>query len=137
MLTVAGCKIYMPGAVQFHFRTEVFMNYLNCMSELVKGKAGRLLQMISLEIDFYGAEAHAGTSFKPFIGFMMFFAGFVIIFIGIVKINDAKKQWNLFYDQRDRKDFSEPKYEKEKRTGKILVAAGVILILLSFILLPL
>ena len=137
MLTVAGCKIYMPGAVQFHFRTEVFMNYLNCMSELVKGKAGRLLQMISLEIDFYDAEAHAETSFKPFIGFMMFFVGFVIIFIGIVKINDAKKQWNLFYDQRDRKDFSEPKYEKEKRTGKILVAAGVILILLSFILLPL
>ena len=104
MLTAAGCKMYMPGAVQFHFRTEVFMNYLNCMSELVKGKAGRLLQMISLEIDFYDAEAHAGTSFKPFIGFMMFFAGFVIIFIGIVKINDAKKQWNLFYDQRDRKD---------------------------------
>ena len=68
---------------------------------------------------------------------MMFFAGFVIIFIGIVKINDAKKQWNLVYDQRDRKNFSDPKYEKEKRTGKILVAAGVILILLSFILLPL
>ena len=127
----------MHTAVQMHFRTEVFMNYLDCMSEFVKGKAGGLLQMISLEIDFYDAEAHAGTSFKPFIGFMMFFVGFVIIFIGIVKINDAKKQWNLFYDQRDRKNFSDPKSEKEKRTGKILVGVGVIMILLSFILLPL
>lgn len=120
-----------------YFRTEVFMNYLRSIAELVGGEAGVLLQMISLEIDFYDAEAHAGTSFKPFIGFMMFFVGFVIIFIGIVKINDAKKQWNLFYDQRDRKNFSDPKYEKEKRTGKILVGVGVIMILLSFILLPL
>ncbi len=37
------------------------------------------------------------------LGFMVFLIGFVIVFIGIVKIVNAKHQFNLFYDQRDRK----------------------------------
>lgn len=46
--------------------------------------------MFACEIDFNDAEAHAGTSFVPFLGFMVFLIGLVFCFIGIVKINDAK-----------------------------------------------
>ena len=62
-----------------------------------------LMPMISGDIDFYDAEAHAGTSYTPFIGFMIFFSGMMVLFIGIVKLSTAKKQWNLFYDDRDKK----------------------------------
>lgn len=93
------------------------------------------IQRIALEVDFYDSESHQGTSFLPFLGFMCFLIGFVTAFIGIIKISNARKQWNLFYDQRDRKDLSDPKYLKEKRTGQIMVVIGVVLVLASFILL--
>lgn len=96
-----------------------------------------LMPMISGDIDFYDAEAHAGTSYTPFIGFMIFFAGMMVLFIGIVKLSNAKKQWNLFYDDRDKKDLSNPQYVKERKTGKILIIVGVVMMLASFILLPL
>ena len=96
-----------------------------------------LMPMISGDIDFYDAESHAGASFKPFIGFMIFFAGMMVLFIGIVKLSNAKKQWNLFYDDRDKKNLSDPRYVKERKTGKIMIIAGIVMMLASFILLPL
>ena len=42
----------------------------------------------------------------------------MIIFVVYVKQSTAKKQWNLFYDQRDRKDFTEEKYVKKKKSWK-------------------
>ena len=80
------------------------------------------------------AEAHAGTSFVPFLGFMVFLIGLVFCFIGIVKINDAKKQWYLFYDNRDKDDRKQPKYAKEKKTGIIFVVIGVVCMIASFII---
>jgi len=84
-------------------------------------------------IDFYNAEAHAGTSYWPFIGFMLFIIGFIVTFIGIVKIVSAKHQFNLFYDDRDKKNLAEPKYNKEKRIGIILVVAGIVMMVASFL----
>ena len=86
-------------------------------------------------VDFYDAESHAGNSYWPFIGFMCFLLGIVIIFVGYVKQSTAKKQWNLFYDQRDRKDFTEEKYVKERKAGKIIMVIGVVLLVVSFFLL--
>ena len=86
--------------------------------------------MFACEIDFNDAEAHAGTSF----GFMVFLIGLVFCFIGIVKINDAKKQWYLFYDNRDKDDRKQPKYAKEKKTGIIFVVIGVVCMIASFII---
>ena len=59
----------------------------------------------------------------------------MIIFVGYVKQSTAKKQWNLFYDQRDRKDFTEEKYVKERKAGKIIMVIGVVLLVVSFFLL--
>lgn len=99
---------------------------------------GMLLHQINwvfCEIDFNDAEAHAGTSYLPFIGFMASLFALVFVMVGIVKINNAKRQWNLFYDQRDRKDLSDPKYEKEKKVGIGCVIVGIALFIISIVLL--
>lgn len=59
--------------------------YMTILSTLAANAA-----MFACEINFNDAEAHAGTSFVPFLGFMVFLIGLVFCFIGIVKINDAK-----------------------------------------------
>jgi hypothetical protein len=96
-----------------------------------------LIPFILGTIDFYDEEAYAGTSYAPFIGFMIFFVGMVVVFVGAIKLSNAKKQWNLFYDQRDAKHLDEPQYVKERKIGKILIGVGIVLMLASFILLPL
>jgi uncharacterized membrane protein YidH (DUF202 family) len=62
---------------------------------------------------------------------MLFLMGLVIVFIGVIKINHAKHQWNLFYDNRDRKDLSEPAYNREKIVGIVMVVVGVIMVVVS------
>ena len=62
-----------------------------------------LLQSVLCDIDFNDSESYRGTSYLPFLGFMVFFAGMMIAFIGIVKISNSRHQWNIFYDERDRK----------------------------------
>ena len=47
-------------------------------------------------VDFYDAESHAGNSYWPFIGFMCFLLGIVIIFVGYVKQSTAKKHGIYF-----------------------------------------
>lgn len=86
-------------------------------------------------IDFYNSESHAGNSFLPFIGFMLFLIGMVMTFIGAVKMSTAKRRWNIFYDKRDAVDFTEDKYVKERKVGKVLVIIGCIMMVLSFIIL--
>lgn len=85
-----------------------------------------------MDIDFYDSEAHAGSSYWPFLGFMAFLIGFVVTFIGIVKIVNAKHQFNLFYDQRDRKHLEEPKYVRDKKIGIILTIIGIVMMIASF-----
>lgn len=96
-----------------------------------------LLTVLMGAVDFYDTEQYAGTSYVPFLGFVVFFVGMMVVFIGAVKLNNAKKQWNLFYDTRDRKDFTKPEYVRERKVGKVLIVVGIIMMLLSFILLPL
>lgn len=99
-------------------------------------RATASVSYIAGQIDFYDTESHQGTSIIPFLGFMMALLGLVITFIGIVKINNAKRQWNLFYDSRDRKDLTDVKYKKEKKQGIVLTVIGVVMLVASFIILP-
>lgn len=90
------------------------------------------LQQIACDIDFNDSEAHAGTSFLPFIGFMCFFAGLMLIFIGVIKISNSKHQWNIFYDNRDRKDLKSEYFVRDRKTGIIMAIIGLILFIGSF-----
>ena len=62
---------------------------------------------------------------------MVFLIGFVIVFIGIVKIVNAKHQFNLFYDQRDRKIWKNQNM-LETKIGIILTVIGIVMIVASF-----
>jgi hypothetical protein len=50
--------------------------YMTILSTLAANAA-----MFACEINFNDAEAHAGTSFVPFLGFMVFLIGLVFCFI--------------------------------------------------------
>lgn len=107
---------------------------MHTITLLMKGLVSKTMY-IAGQIDFYDSEAHAGDSILPFVGFMMFLFGLVAAFIGFVKINNAKRQWNLFYDYRDKKDLAQDKYVKEKKIGTIILVAGIALLVGSFLIL--
>ena len=52
-------------------------------------------------MDFYNSEDHAGTSYVPFIGFMLFLIGLVVIIVGAATYFTATRNFNIFYDTRD------------------------------------
>ena len=87
-----------------------------------------------LHIDFNDSESYRGTSYLPFLGFMVFFAGMMIAFIGIVKISNSRHQWNIFYDERDRKDLKSPAVNKDRKTGIIMLVVGIVMMIVSFLI---
>lgn len=94
----------------------------------------KFLQSVLCDIDFNDSEKYQGTSYLPFIGFMIFFAGLMFAFIGIVKISSSRHQWNIFYDDRERKDLNAPSVNKDRKTGIIMLIAGVVMMILSFVI---
>lgn len=86
-----------------------------------------------LTMDFNNPDINNGNTFMPFISFAMFFAGLVIIFIGIILVNTAKKEWNLFYAPEDK--FTDDMKAKKKSAclkGRIVYSIGFILFVVSF-----
>lgn len=62
------------------------------------------------------------------------FAGMMIAFIGIVKISNSRHQWNIFYDERDRKDLKSPAVNKDRKTGIIMLVVGIVMMIVSFLI---
>ena len=102
----------------------------------------------SAAMDFYNSEEHAGTSYLPFIGFMLFLAGIVVIIVGLATYLTAKHNFNIFFDARDvRMTYEEQimpddkarlnneKLAKDKKKGKIIIIVGVVLVIASFVVL--
>lgn len=87
------------------------------------------IQRIACDIDFNDNVSYRGTSYLPFLGFMCFFAGLMIAFIGIVKISNSRHQWNIFYDKRDKKDLNSPAVNKDRKVGIIMLAVGIVLMI--------
>ena len=107
-------------------------------------------------MDFYNSEDHAGTSYVPFIGFMLFLIGLVVIIVGAATYFTATRNFNIFYDTRDVKitfhcvhSYSNPlqnsddekaklakeKLKKDKKRGQITMIVGAVLVIASFIVL--
>ena len=90
----------------------------------------------SAAMDFYNSEEHAGTSYLPFIGFMLFLAGIVVIIVGLATYLTAKHNFNIFFDARDEKArLNNEKLAKDKKKGKIIIIIGVVLVIASFVVL--
>ena len=96
------------------------------------GKFIYLANIIAADVDFYNIEGNRGDSYLPFIGFMMFVVGAVVAFMGFSKYISAKKNFNLFYDLRDSVKVDKATNEKNKKTGIIMIAAGIIVLIVSF-----
>lgn len=103
---------------------------------MILQRMSAFLTNVSGTVDFYDSEKYQGDSYVPFIGFMLFLFSIVFVFIGWVKISDAKRQWSIFYDNRDAKDLKHEKYARQKKQGKILVIVGLVMLVVSFIVLP-
>ena len=77
---------------------------------------------IAADVDFYNIEGNSGDSYLPFVGFMLFLIGFVVIFMG----------FNLFYDQRDSVNIDKAANQKNKNAGIIMMAVGLMFLIISF-----
>lgn len=100
-------------------------------------------------MDFYNSEDHAGTSYVPFIGFMLFLIGLVVIIVGAATYFTATRNFNIFYDTRDVKitydeqmmsddekaKLAKEKLKKDKKGGQITMIVGAVLVIASFIVL--
>lgn len=85
----------------------------------------------------------------PFMGFMMFLIGLVVVIVGAATYFTAKHNFNIFYDMRDvRITYDEQmmpddekarrdneKLKKDKKRGQIVMIVGTVLIVVSFIML--
>ncbi len=89
------------------------------------GKFIYLANIIAADVDFYNIEGNRGDSYLPFIGA-------VVAFMGFSKYITAKKNFNLFYDLRDSVKVDKATNEKNKKTGIIMIAAGIIVLIVSF-----
>lgn len=87
---------------------------------------------IAADVDFYNIEGNSGDSYLPFVGFMLFLIGFVVTFMGFSKYLTAKKNFNLFYDQRDSVNIDKATNQKNKNVGIIMMAAGLMFLIISF-----
>ena len=100
-------------------------------------------------MDYYNSEDHADTSYLPFIGFMLFIAGIVVIIVGLATYLTAKHNFNIFFDARDvrityeeqimpddeKARLNNEKLAKDKKRGKIIIIIGVVLVIASFVVL--
>jgi len=108
------------------------------------------INMVGLDtVDFYDSESYAGDSIVPFLGFMLFLIGLVVVIVGAATYLTAKHNFNIFYDQRDVKityqeqqmtddekaRIANEKLEKDKKRGKIVIIVGVVMMIGSFFIL--
>lgn len=92
-----------------------------------------VISNVFMTVNIYDENANQGNTIWPFVSFMMFTAGIILVFIGVIKLSTAKREWSLFYDRRDSlpeaKEISE---KKAKKHALILIALGVVIFIASF-----
>ncbi|MDO5401801.1 MAG: hypothetical protein Q4F11_00030 [Eubacteriales bacterium] len=92
-----------------------------------------ILQMVACEVNFYDAESYQGDSIVPFLCFMGSLAGLVFVIVGVAKYSMAKHNWNIFYDRRDQRETDEKKLKNDLKYGRIMIIAGVIMMVVFYI----
>jgi len=86
-----------------------------------------------LTVDVTDINSNNGSSALPFLGFVMFLFSIVLIFVGLVLVNAAKREWNVFYAPHD-VSTEDIKGKKKKGVikGRIVYIIGIIMLVASF-----
>lgn len=84
--------------------------------------------------NFYAEDLNNGESILPFLGFLIFLAGLIVIVWGTVNLISVWREFNLWYDASalEKKPDTALKKEKIKKYG-IVIAAGVLMMALSYL----
>lgn len=87
-----------------------------------------------LNINFYSEDANNGDSILPFLGFLIFLGGVMVVLVGVVNFVLAWREFNLWYDASalENKPDKAEKKTKMKKYG-IMIAVGVIMMICSYL----
>lgn len=87
-----------------------------------------------LYYNFYSEDVNNGESILPFLGFLLFLAGIVVIIVGVVNFVLAWREFDLWYDAsklEEKPDLSLKK-SRMKKNGLIIVV-GVVMMGVSYL----
>ena len=89
---------------------------------------------IFLTVNITDVGSNNGSSILPFIGFMLFLFGIVIIFVGLILTNAAKREWNVFYAPHDLSSQVDNKTKKKKSVvkGRVVYILGIVMLVASY-----
>jgi len=96
---------------------------------------GNAINNILLTVNVVDPESNNGSSTLPFLGFVLFLFGIVIIFVGLILTSAAKKEWNVFYAPHDTPT-GDIKAKKKKTLikGRIVYILGIVMLVLSYVI---
>ncbi len=90
-----------------------------------------LLSSLS-EINIYDEDAYAGNSIIPFLGFCLFVASIIIIFLAVVNIVTIKKDFKIFYDSQSADAKPDDTLKKKGlKKNTIILIVGIVLMIVS------
>ena len=88
---------------------------------------------IFLTVNVTDVNSNIGSSTLPFLGFVMFLFGIVMIFVGLILTSAAKREWNVFYAPHDiAREDTKAKKKKGMMKGRIIYSSGIIILVASF-----
>lgn len=81
-----------------------------------------------LDINFYSEEANNGDSIIPFLGFLTFLGGLLLLLFGVVNFVLAWREFDLWYDSSalDKKPDKKEKKVKMRKYG-IMIVIGILM----------
>lgn len=87
-----------------------------------------------LDINFYSEEANNGDTILPFLGFLIFLGGIMVLLVGVVKLVLVWREFDLWYDASALEKKPDKAGKKVKmRKYVIMIAVGIVMIAGSYL----
>lgn len=86
------------------------------------------------DFSFYAEDTNNGDSILPFIGFLIFLLGLIVIVLGVINFVSVWREFRLWYDasELEKKPDTALKKAKMIKYG-IMILAGVLMMALSYL----
>lgn len=84
--------------------------------------------------NFYAEDLNNGESILPFIGFLIFLLGIVVVVLGAVNLISVWREFRLWYDASALEEKPDRVMKKAKmRKYGIIIAVGILIVALSYL----